>query len=257
MASRAPAWITLDGAVNARAVVPGALLRADNLQSLSERDVRHLVEQERLEVILDLRTDIEITLEGPGPMTREERVRIEHRSLYPDSGRTDIDVETVRPWWRAQSGSDDESPVVRAYLNYLRQRPDSIVGSIETIARAEGAVLVHCAAGKDRTGVVVAVALDAAGARHEEIVRDYLVTADRIEQIAARLSRSPTYADELSGREPRELAPVPGSMERVLQLIGERHGGSAAWLSSRGLSGADLERLRRRLAPNSSGPPEP
>jgi hypothetical protein len=250
MESQAPAWITLDGAVNARAVVPGALLRADNLQSLSDQDVQQLVERERVEVILDLRTDIEITLEGPGPMTREERVRIEYRSLYPDSGRTDIDAETIRPWWRARGGSDDEPPVVRAYLSYLNQRPDSIVGSVRTIARADGAVLVHCAAGKDRTGVVVAVALDAAGIEHDEIVQDYLVTADRIEEIAARLSRSPTYADEMSGRDPRELAPVPGTMERFLELVGEHHGGSAAWLSGNGMSGDDLELLRRRLASN-------
>src|SRR5450432_323857 len=71
-------WIALDGAVNVRAVVPGVLLRADNLQSLSARDVRRLVEGEALELVLDLRTDIEVRLEGPGPMTAELAVRIEH-----------------------------------------------------------------------------------------------------------------------------------------------------------------------------------
>ena len=42
------------------------------------------------------------------------------------------------------------------------------------VATARGAVLVHCAAGKDRTGVVVALALDAAGVDRETIVSDYL-----------------------------------------------------------------------------------
>ena len=94
-----PRWIALDGAVNARVVVPGVLLRADNLQSLSARDVRVLIEEEELEVVLDLRTDVEVELEGPGPMTAERAVRIEHRSLYPDSGgNTDLDADTVRPW---------------------------------------------------------------------------------------------------------------------------------------------------------------
>ena len=155
-----PRWIALDGAVNARAVVPGVLLRADNLQSLTMRDVRLLVEEEALELVLDLRTDVEVELEGPGPMTAERAVRIEHRSLHPDSGgNTDLDADTVKPWWSA--GEDDlpgELPVVRAYMSYLRRRPDSIVGSVRAIARVTGAVLVHCAAGKDRTGVVVAVA---------------------------------------------------------------------------------------------------
>ena len=56
-------WIALDGAANARAVVTSVLLRSDNLQSLTARDVRVLVEQESLEVVLDLRTDLEVELE--------------------------------------------------------------------------------------------------------------------------------------------------------------------------------------------------
>src|SRR5579885_1602899 len=89
-------WIALEGAANARVVVPGVLLRSDNLQSLSARDVRVLIEQEGLEVVLDLRTEIEIELEGPGPITREPRVRVEHRSLYPHTGgNTDLDAAEV------------------------------------------------------------------------------------------------------------------------------------------------------------------
>lgn len=96
--SRRTDWIALDGAVNARAVVPDVLLRADNLQALSALDVRRLITEEALEVVLDLRTDREVELEGPGPMTAEPAVRIEHRSLYPDSGgNTDLDADTE--WW--------------------------------------------------------------------------------------------------------------------------------------------------------------
>ena len=103
--NHSPAWIDLDGAVNARVVVPGALLRADNLQTLSARDVRTLIEQEGLEVVVDLRTDVEVELEGPGPSTAEPAVRIEHRSLYPDSGgNTDLDADTVKPWGPVRRG---------------------------------------------------------------------------------------------------------------------------------------------------------
>ena len=140
-------------------------------------------------------------------------------------------------------------PVVRAYMSYLRRRPDSIVGSVRTIARADGAVLVHCAAGKDRTGVVVALALDAAGVDRATIVGDYLATADRIEAILERLVSSPTYRAELEGHDPRQHAPQPGTMERVLELVDEQFGGAEAWLSAHGLDRLDLERLRRRLAP--------
>jgi protein-tyrosine phosphatase len=253
-------WIELEGAANARVVVPGVLLRSDNLQSLTRRDVRLLLEQEALEVVLDLRTEVEVDLEGPGPITREPSLRIEHHSLYPQSGgNTDLDAATVKPWGAIDPHeSPEESPVVRAYVNYLTARPDSIVASIRTIASARGAVLVHCAAGKDRTAVVVALALDAAAVDRKTIVNDYVATAQRIDAIIARLTSSPTYRGELDGRDPRTHAPVSRTMERLLELVDERFGGSAHWLSSHGLHDTELERLRRRLRDPtaSSSPPK-
>jgi protein-tyrosine phosphatase len=253
--NRQPQWIALDGAVNARAVVPGVLLRADNLQSLSARDVRLLIEEQGLEVVLDLRTDVEVELEGPGPLTAERAVRIEHRSLYPDSGgNTDLDIDTVKPWWSAdEDAAPDEPPIVRAYMSYLRRRPDSVAGSVRTIAGADGAVLVHCAAGKDRTGVVVALALDAAGVDRDAVIADYLATRERIEAIMARLFSSSTYRAELEGYDAQRHAPVPGTMERLFELVDERFGGSVAWLTAHGLDERDLERLRHRLAPARAG----
>ena len=95
-----PLWIELDGAVNARAVVQGVLLRSDNLQALSARDVERLVDGQRLQVVIDLRTDVEVVLEGPGSLVPDERVRIEHHSLYPTQGNTDLDAETIKPGTR-------------------------------------------------------------------------------------------------------------------------------------------------------------
>jgi protein-tyrosine phosphatase len=248
-----PFWIELDGAVNARAVVPGVLLRSDNLQSLSPRDVRHLIDEQRLEVVLDLRTDVEVVLEGPGPLTAEPAVRIEHHSLYPSHGNTDLDAETIkpgtRPWGRLdRDGFPDEAPVVRSYLGYMQSRPDSVVAAVREIARADGAVLVHCAAGKDRTGTVVALALDACGVSRETIAEDYLATGERIVQIIDRLRSSETYRAELEGHDPQDHAPVPGTMERVLELVESHYGGAADWLLANGLDEADLERLRARVA---------
>jgi protein-tyrosine phosphatase len=243
-------WIGLDGAANARVVAPGVLLRSDNLQSLTAADVRVLVDDEALEVVLDLRTELEVELEGPGPLTHEPRVRIEHRSLYPRSGgNTDFEADTVNLWPpTGSSGWPDEPRIVQAYLSYMTARPDSIVASIRTIATAAGAVLVHCAAGKDRTGMVVALALAAAGVDRKAIISDYLATSQRIEAIMARLVNSPTYRAELEGHDPRTHAPIPGTMERVLALIDQDFGGSVAWLSAHGLSSTELERLRRRFA---------
>jgi protein-tyrosine phosphatase len=142
----------------------------------------------------------------------------------------------------------EEPPIVRAYMSYLRRRPDSVVGSLRAIARADGAVLVHCAAGKDRTGVVVALALDAAGVDRATIVSDYVATRERIEAIMARLVSSATYRAELEGHDAQTHAPVPHTMERFLDLVDDRFGGSVAWLSDHGLGATDVARLRRRLA---------
>ena len=246
-----PDWIELDGAVNARTVVPGVLLRSDNLQGLSERDVRELVDEHQLELVLDLRTGNELRLEGPGPMTREPRVRIEHRSLYPEHGNTDVDIyDAVRPWGpEGESEYPDERPTVKAYMGYLTRRPDSVTESVRAIAKTNGAVLVHCAAGKDRTGVVVAIALDAAGWDRDVIIADYLASSDRIDQILARLLSSETYRADLEANASKQHAPLPGAMERVLELIDERFGGAAAWLRSNGLDDSELALLAERLAP--------
>lgn len=242
-------WLSLDGAANARVVVPGVLLRSDNLQTLSGPDVRQLVDEQGLELVLDLRTDFEVISEGPGPLSTEPSVRIEHHSLYPDAGDQSFahaTRPTVSPYKEDLPG---ETATVRAYLSYLDLRPDSVIASLEGIARTEGAVLVHCAAGKDRTGVVVAMALDAAGVDREAIAADYLASGERVAAILRRLVQTPTYREEMTGVTPQEQMTMPGTMERVLEIVDERYGGSVGWLTSQGFSDEDLEALRRRLAP--------
>jgi protein tyrosine/serine phosphatase len=260
----APRWIDLEGAANARdvggmplrdggAVAAGRLLRSDNLQDLSPADVAHLVDDHGLRAVVDLRTGVEVRLEGPGPLLSHERVVVEHRSLYPEAGEhTDVvDADAIVPWQIGVGGVPlpGETPTVQTYMGYLEHRPDSVVAALRTIADPPGggATLVHCAAGKDRTGIVVALALDAAGADREAIVADYALTAERIEAIVARLASTPTYAKDVEGHSPARHAPRPESMARILALLDERHGSPAAWLREQGLEDDALELLRTRL----------
>ncbi len=258
--STGPRWIDLEGAVNVRdlgglpvagggATAPGVVVRSDNLQDLTPADVARLVDELGVDVVVDLRTGAEVALEGPGPLVRDGRVDVRHRSLYPEAGEhTDAPVDALLPWHgQALEHDADEPPAVRVYLGYLRDRPDSVVAALRDVAHAGGAAVVHCAAGKDRTGVVCALALEAVGVPRDAVVADYAVTVERLEAIVARLVASPTYASDLAGRPVGSSTPHAATMARLLAVLDDRHGGAAGWLADHGFGPGELAALRARL----------
>jgi protein tyrosine/serine phosphatase len=262
-------WIDLDGAVNVRdlgglptvdgrATAAHRLIRADNLQDLSDRDVKILVDEIGVRAVADLRTDLELRLEGPAPLDRDERVQVRHLSLVPEAGDT-TDVAAVAdgkqpvilPWQTDES--DEQAPsgpelgAAGTYLEYLEDRGDAVVEALRLIAHSPGATIVHCAAGKDRTGTVVALALTEAGVIRDAIVADYQASAQRIDRIFARLDASPTYTDDVRRRPPEEHAPRPETMRRFLDLVDQRWGGVARWLRLSGWTEHDARTLRAKL----------
>jgi protein-tyrosine phosphatase len=260
MSSTAPLWIDLEGAANVRdvgglplvaggVVNPGALIRADNLQGLSPRDVRRLVDDLRVRAVADLRTGTEVTQEGPGPLRNEPLVEVSHLSLYPEG--TDLTVRetdagpVVLPW-QNRSG-DDRRSAAQVYLGYLARRPDSIVAALRLIAATDGATVVHCAAGKDRTGVVIAFALDTVGVARDSIVDDYARTSERLVPLLERLAASPTYGGEKWISDPDRHAPRPETMHGFLTAIDEEYDGPAAWLATQGWTDADQHALVAKL----------
>nr|WP_221219497.1 tyrosine-protein phosphatase [Prauserella isguenensis] len=251
-------WLELDGAVNIRDVggIPttdgtttarNRLLRADNLQDLSAADLGLLVDTIGLDTVVDLRTAHEIDSEGPGPLRAYSRVRHVHHSLLPDGGD---DALLARADGDSDSDSGDVAGfdrVVAHYLGYVAHRPDSIVGALRTITDAPGAALVHCAAGKDRTGVVTAFTLEIAGVDREAIAADYAATAHRIEAIIGRLRRSETYREDVDRKTIDEHRPRAESMERFLREVDARHGGVRPYLHTHGFGRDEAERLRAKL----------
>lgn len=261
-------WITLDGAVNVRDLggLPTAdggvtladrLIRSDNLQGLTPADVRRLVDEHHVRAIADLRTELEIKLEGPGPMTREPSVHIENFSLFPEAGTlTDAAAAfdepdggpVLLPW---QTDEELEKRRQRGaagiYLGYLNDRCDSVLSALQMIARTDGAIIVHCAAGKDRTGVVVAMALAEVGVERAAIIEDYAMSGDRIEAIFARLRNSPTYAEDLADQSIERHRSRTSTMDKLLESIDEDYGGVRPWLRSHGWTEADAAALRRHL----------
>ena len=259
-------WIELDGAVNVRdlgglatsdggTVRTRLLLRSDNLQGLTAADVDLLVSEIGVRHVIDLRSDTEVELEGPGPLTREPAVTIHHLSLFAEGGGlTDVDADTpdgidtdkILPWQdRPEEGGHESERSVGHYLGYLTDRPDSVVSALRVMS--QGTSIVHCAAGKDRTGVVIAIALHVLGVPREQIVADYTATGERIEAILARLRSSPTYAADLDSRPADTHLPHAYTMEKFLSTLDERHDGPLGWLRHHGWTDDDTTALRTAL----------
>jgi protein-tyrosine phosphatase len=262
-------WLDLDGAenvrdvgglptVDGRRVQAGRLIRSDSLQELTDADVALLVEDVAVRSIVDLRTGVEVRAEGPGPMTRVPGVKIHHLSLFPEAGHhTDAgaaddeaadDAPVVLPWQNHEREADvTHRGATGIYLRYLDDRADSIIAALRVIAGNDGATIVHCAAGKDRTGVVVACALAEVGVTREAIVADYARSAERIERIYDRLAARRTYRDDLDRNDIDKHRPRAATMERLLDAVDELHGGVPAWLRAHGWTDDDAVALRRRL----------
>ncbi|EHR50341.1 protein tyrosine/serine phosphatase [Saccharomonospora marina XMU15] len=250
-------WLKLEGAVNVRdlggiptedgaATAPGRLLRSDNLQDLSSGDVSYLLGTVRLSTVVDLRTKAELHAEGPGPLTRVERVVHEHHSLLPEHA-WNAAAEALLVRRRKEVERYRGDPACAHYLGYLEERPDSVVGALRAVTRSHGAALVHCAAGKDRTGVVVAFALSVAGARRDEIVRDYAATGERIAAILERLRGSVTYAKDIDRVPLDKHVPRAETMAEFLDHIDKCYGGVPDWLGEHGFTDDELDALHRKL----------
>ena len=272
--TRTDRWLHLDGTANTRDLggLPttdggttafGRVLRSDNLQDLSPADVRLLVEEVGVTEVVDLRTTAEIVMEGRGPLREVGTVTHRHVSLLPERGvRTDVfaaevDEDEIRDqlpagWAESvlprQVGPDDEAepPAVRSYIGYLTDAPEKVVTALRALTAGPGAAVVHCAAGKDRTGVVSALALAVAGVETEAIVADYALTADVIEGVVSRLASTPTYAEDMT-RPIAHHTPRAETMRRVLELMDERWGGPLGWLDQHGFGADEQAALRAHL----------
>ena len=246
-----------------RVVQPHRLIRADSLQTLTAEDVRLLVDVVGVRAVADLRTDIEVTGEGAGPLTREPAVAIHHLSLFPEVGATtdaaaveDSDGPVLLPWQAREAAAEasadaDRHDAAGVYLRYLAERPDSIIAALQLIAHTDGATIVHCAAGKDRTGTVVALALAEVGVPAAEIAADYGRSGERVAAVFERLVRRPVYAADVAGKLSAEQLdrhrPRAETMARALAGIDEIHGGVGKWLRANGWTDADAAALRHHL----------
>jgi protein-tyrosine phosphatase len=137
----------------------------------------------------------------------------------------------------------DDPDLVWAYRFLAVDAADEIARIVEIVARSQGPALVHCTAGKDRTGIVVAVLLRAVGVRRADVLADYLRTGENLEPLWAALT-----AAGVPEPHNRALLGVQASaLEAVLDEVEAHEGGVAGWLLARGVARRDLELLEERL----------
>ena len=162
----------------------------------------------------------------------------------------DVDGTTVHPVPLGASlaptlagTAEDGFDLAFAYRHLAEDAAGEIARIVGLVAGATGPVLVHCTAGKDRTGIVVAVLLRAVGVRRSDIVTDYLRTEANLPRLWAAL-----HAAGVPSPRNRALLGVQAeALEAVLDAVDSAPCGAAGWLVAHGVDRADIDTLATRL----------
>jgi protein tyrosine/serine phosphatase len=212
----------------------GAVVRADSVQHLTAAGRRALVDY-GVRTIIDLRRHDERRRDVPLELP------VEHVHVPVD----DWHHEEIHLLWRGED--DDEAGVRAAYGLMTETLAPNFARAIEAIAdAAAGGVVVHCYAGKDRTGLTCAMLLRLAGVSIDDIAADYGLSGENIRPLiepwanAATDERERALRLRIGSSPPRVMADVLGGLER-------RHGDMRGYLLDAGASPDTLDRARRRV----------
>lgn len=226
-------------AVRGGRVRPGLVWRSDDAACITDTGAATLVER-GLTTLIDLRSADELTLTGRGPLGT-------HPVLHHHLPLLDLDASPVRLREMIEASGDTSQTVGAWYAHLALDRAEVLVAGLRVVAEAPGAVLFHCAAGKDRTGIFAAALLTALGAALEDIAADYALTHAAMPQILARLSGQARPWEPEGGLIVNETSALLGApaatMRHMLEVLDIDHGGFAAVLAAGGLD----PRLRNDL----------
>ena len=250
-----PAWIELEGAHNARDMGglvttggrtrSGVLLRSDALDQLTPGDVDRLTAAVGLKHVIDLRSGSERARRGRGLLGDTDIRYTELEVLNPDGmERRQREREAA-----LASGRGSAEIMSDGYVELLSLGGPAFSTAFRRILEPGGSpVLVHCAAGKDRTGVMIALLLDVAGVGHDDIVADYAATDGRMAPILERLGAGASYIQRdgtPGGRMPAFVfGAEAATMEHFARHLEADWGGAAGYLRRQGITDAELDAWR-------------
>lgn len=213
----------------------GVVIRADNVRRL--RDARTLVEHGVVRVV-DLRFASELD-EDPLEALPVEVVHVSLLGEWGDGYRTLLEERMA-----ATSAAD----YLRwSYLDFLDRFPANFARAVSAVAGAPaGAVCIHCAGGRDRTGLMAALVLRLAGVAVEVVAADYAESEGRLAEDHARWAAAAPDEEERARRMVFARAPA-AVMAGVLAELERRFGSVHGYLTAAGAAGEELARLRARL----------
>jgi protein-tyrosine phosphatase len=215
----------------------GSIVRADSVRQLSEEGWRAVVDY-GVRTVVDLRSEEELAADPPAELP----VDAVHVSFFAD--RPDVFEQVEQASVRARSHAEATREVYLIFLEHFRE---NVAAAIRAVARApEGAVVVHCHGGKDRTGLVTAFLLRLAGVPIAEIAADYALSEQRL-----RTRHEAWFAgaaDEAELARLHRIAATPeSSMVEVLEELERRYGSIEGYLRAGGATDDDLDHARARL----------
>jgi protein tyrosine/serine phosphatase len=226
-------------AEDGRWTIPGRVVRSDNVRKLSDAGWRALAHH-GVTRIVDLRMPEELAEDQP----RDVDIDVVHVSVLGDAW----DLEYGKELDASLDAVDDVADhYAFSYVGFLERWRDRFGLALAAIADApDGAVVVHCAGGKDRTGLVAALLLRAAGVSREEVARDYARSGGNLAPTTEPLLAAVEDPVERARWTKLSRTPAEG-MLRVLEEIERRYGDVASYLRAAGLTDAQIGRLRERL----------
>jgi protein-tyrosine phosphatase len=223
----------------------GVLIRSDNVASLTAAGRQAMIDY-GVTTVIDLRAESELK-GSPGPPFSDFQSSsavaprgTESESKFPvHLHRPLVDDETASVLNQAATMPD-------RYMLMVDRRQAAFGAIFTAIAEAEGPVLFHCFAGKDRTGLVAAMMLSLAGVESEEIGADY---AETDAQLATRYAEwlakaTPERVEEMRG----ELRCPPEWILSTLEHVERTWGGVDSYLEAAGVAPDDIDRLTSTLA---------
>jgi len=211
------------------------LFRADGLSRLSAEDRAVMVEL-RLATVIDLRTRDEAETRGTFPV---EEVPVRY---------LDLPLMDVLPQPTDLAEWSESSYVALRYLDMVTNSGTTLATAIGALAEPDALpAVVHCSAGKDRTGVVSALVLAFLGVPDATIAEDYALSAAAMVHLFDRLrSEYPESEEIVSKFAPVILNAVPETMFDFLASVRTTYGSYEGLADTLGLAGA-VERLRTTL----------